>query len=222
MAITHKTMLVRAGDVELQADVDLPDHPLGLVVFAHGSGSSRLSPRNRYVADQLQSDGLGTVLVDLLTPREERVDALTAALRFDIEFLATRLVALTDRLMMRDVAAPVGLFGASTGAAAALVAAARRPKTVATIVSRGGRPDLAGEALRSVHQPTLLIVGGDDPVVIELNRHAMELIPGEVSLEIVPGASHLFEESGALEQVAGLARDWFVRHLKPAAPVDGR
>jgi pimeloyl-ACP methyl ester carboxylesterase len=135
--------------------------------------------------------------------------------------LASRLVALTDWLVEREVAPAVGLFGASTGAAAALVAAARRPEAVAAIVSRGGRPDLAGEALRSVRQPTLLIVGGDDPVVIELNRRAMALIPGEVSLEIVPGASHLFEEPGTLEQVARLARDWFIRHLRPAVPVDG-
>jgi pimeloyl-ACP methyl ester carboxylesterase len=215
-------VFIRAGDVELQADVDMPEHAHGLVVFAHGSGSSRFSPRNRYVAGELQSAGLGTVLVDLLTPGEERVDARTAEFRFDIELLATRLVALTDWLVEREVAAAVGLFGASTGAAAALVAGARRPEAVAAIVSRGGRPDLAGEALRSVHQPTLLIVGGDDPVVIELNRRAMELIPGEVSLEIVPGASHLFEEPGALEQVARLARDWFIRHLRPAVPADGR
>jgi dienelactone hydrolase len=220
MVTTHNSVLIRAEDVELQADVDVPEHPRGLVVFAHGSGSSRLSPRNRYVANQLQSAGLATVLVDLLTPREERVDALTAELRFDIELLATRLVALTDWLVTRDPAVAIGLFGASTGAAAALVAAARRPEAVAAIVSRGGRPDLAGEALQSVHQPTLLIVGGNDPVVIELNRRAMALIPGEVSLEIVPGASHLFEEPGALEQVARLARDWFIRHLKPAVPAD--
>jgi pimeloyl-ACP methyl ester carboxylesterase len=221
MATTHNSVLIKAEDVELQADVDVPEHPRGLVVFAHGSGSSRLSPRNRYVADELQSAGLATVLVDLLTPREERVDARTAEFRFDIELLASRLVALTDWLVEREVAPSVGLFGASTGAAAALVAAARRPEAVAAIVSRGGRPDLAGEALRSVRQPTLLIVGGDDPVVIEFNRRAMAFIPGEVSLEIVPGASHLFEEPGTLEQVARLARDWFIRHLRPAVPVDG-
>jgi putative phosphoribosyl transferase len=224
MTATHRNMQIPAGEVELQADVALPAHPRGLVVFAHGSGSSRLSPRNRYVADVLQSAGLGTVLVDLLTPAEERIDVVTAELRFDIDLLATRLVAVTDWLITDDVAADVsvGLFGASTGAAAALIAGAVRPGTVAAIVSRGGRPDLARDALRSVHQPVLLIVGGADPVVIDLNRRAMELIPGEVRLEIVPGATHLFEEPGALEQVARLARDWFVRHLTPAARVHGR
>jgi putative phosphoribosyl transferase len=167
---------------------------------------------------------LGTVLVDLLTLAEERIDALTAELRFDVELLARRLVALSEWLVAQDFGADVsiGLFGASTGAAAALVAAAGQPDTVAAVVSRGGRPDLAGEALRLVHQPVLLIVGGNDPVVIELNRRAMQLLPGEVQLEIVPGATHLFEEPGALEQVARLARDWFVRHLMPADRVHGR
>lgn len=220
---TTQSVLIPAGDVELRADVSVSEHSRGLVLFAHGSGSSRLSPRNRYVAEQLQSAGLATVLADLLTAREDHVDVLTAEFRFDIELLAARLVALIDWSVTHDVAGdvPVGLFGASTGAAAALVAAARRPEAVAAIVSRGGRPDLAGELLQSVRQPTLLIVGGNDPEVIELNRRAMELIPGEVSLEIVPGASHLFEEPGALEQVARLARDWFVRHLRPAVRVEG-
>ena len=215
-------MAIRAGDVELQADVAVPEHPRGLVVFAHGSGSSRLSPRNRRVAEELQSASLATVLVDLLTPSEERVDARTAEFRFDIDLLATRLVALTDWLLAHEVAGPVdvGLFGASTGAAAALIAAARMPEAVTAVVSRGGRPDLAGEWLRSVRQPTLLIVGGNDDVVIGLNRRAMRLIQGVVSLEIVPGASHLFEEPGALEQVAHLAQHWFVRHLRPAVRVD--
>jgi putative phosphoribosyl transferase len=214
---------IPAGDVELQADLGVPELRRGLVVFAHGSGSSRLSPRNRRVAEELQSAGLATVLVDLLTPPEDRVDARTAELRFDIELLATRLAALTEWLVTHEVAGPVdvGLFGASTGAAAALIAAARLPQTVAAVVSRGGRPDLADEWLRSVRQPTLLIVGGNDGVVIELNRRAMRLIPGVVSLEIVPGASHLFEEPGALARVARLARDWFVRHLGPTARVDG-
>jgi dienelactone hydrolase len=175
------------------------------------------------VAEALQSAGLATVLVDLLTPREERVDARTAELRFDIELLATRLVAVADWTVTHEVAGSVdvGIFGASTGAAAALTAAVLMPETVAAVVSRGGRPDLAGGSLRSVRQPTLLIVGGNDPVVIELNRRAMGLMSGEVSLEIVPGASHLFEEPGALERVARLARDWFVRHLRPTARVDG-
>src|SRR3984893_3312910 len=209
MTAIHRSMRIPVGGVELQGDVAIPEHPRGLVVFAHGSGSSRLSPRNRYVADELLSAGLGTVLVDLLTPAEERIDALTAELRFDVELLARRLVALSDWLVAQDFGADVsiGLFGASTGAAAALVAAAGRPDTVAAVVSRGGRPDLAGEALRLVHQPVLLIVGGNDPVVIELNRRAMQLLPGEVQLEIVPGATHLFEEPGALEQIARLARD---------------
>jgi dienelactone hydrolase len=214
---------IPAGDVELQADVGVPELRRGLVVFAHGSGSSRHSPRNRRVAEELQSAGLGTVLVDLLTPGEEHVDARTAELRFDIELLATRLVAVTGWTVTHEVAGPVdvGLFGASTGAAAALAAAVLMPETVAAVVSRGGRPDLAGGSLRSVRQPTLLIVGGNDPVVIELNRRAMGLMSGEVSLEIVPGASHLFEEPGALARVARLARDWFVRHLGPTARVDG-
>jgi dienelactone hydrolase len=219
-----QSLWIPVGDVELQADVTVPEPPRGLVLFAHGSGSSRLSPRNRYVADTLNAAGLATVLVDLLTREEERVDAHTAELRFDIDLLAVRLVGLTDWFVARDVGSDlgIGLFGASTGAAAALVAGAQRPDRVAAIVSRGGRPDLADDALRSVNQPTLLIVGGEDHVVIELNRRAMALIPAEVRLEIVPGASHLFEEPGALEQVARLARDWFVRHLRPAARAHGR
>jgi pimeloyl-ACP methyl ester carboxylesterase len=162
---------------------------------------------------------LGSVLVDLLTQAEERVDERTAEFRFDIDLLARRLSGVIDWLMGRDLArdADVGLFGASTGAAAALVAAVERPHAVGAIVSRGGRPDLAGEVLRSVRQPTLLIVGGNDPVVIEINRRAMTFLPGETRLEIVPGATHLFEEPGALEQVATLARDWFVHHLSPAS-----
>lgn len=223
MTALHQSMQIPVGDVELQADVTVPEHPRGLVVFAHGSGSSRLSPRNRYVADELRTGRLGTVLVDLLTAAEEQIDARTAELRFDIDLLSGRLVALTDWLVAHDVAANVdiGLFGASTGAAAALIAAARRPDTIATVVSRGGRPDLADGALRAVHQPVLLIVGGEDSVVLELNRRAMELIPGEVRLEIVPGASHLFEEPGTLALVARLARDWFLDHLSPAARAHG-
>jgi putative phosphoribosyl transferase len=223
MTVTQ-SLRIPAGQLELQADLAVPPRPRGLVVFAHGSGSSRFSPRNRYVAEELQTAGLGTVLVDLLTPAEERVDVVTAELRFDVDLLATRLVAVTEWLRTRDIAANmnIGLFGASTGAGAALIAAARQPDTVAAVVSRGGRPDLAGDALRAVRQPTLLIVGGEDHVVIELNRRAMALLRGEARLEIVPGASHLFEEPGALEQVAHLAREWFVRHLMPAARVEGR
>src|SRR5207237_152703 len=171
-------------------------------------------PRNRYVAGELDRAGLVTVLADLLTPREEQLDVRTAVLRFDIGLLAARVTALTDWLVAHEPTAglDLGLFGASTGAAAALVAAAERPGTVAAVVSRGGRPDLAGESLRSVHQPTLLIVGELDETVIELNRRAMTQLAGEVWLDLVPGASHLFEEPGALERVARLARDWFVAH----------
>jgi len=217
----------------LPADVVLPPQAKGVVLFAHGSGSGRHSPRNRYVAGELQRAGLATVLVDLLTPAEERIDARTAQLRFDIDLLAGRVAALTDWVSTQDATAglDVGLFGASTGAAAALVAAAARPAAVAAVVSRGGRPDLAGEFLRLVHQPTLLIVGERDETVIELNRRAMRDLAGEKRLEIVPGATHLFEEPGALERVAGLARDWFVDHLgrrsrpdarTPTRPVDRR
>jgi putative phosphoribosyl transferase len=199
----------------LDADVVVPESATGVVLFAHGSGSSRLSPRNRLVASELRRSGLATVLADLLTPAEERLDARTAELRFDIGLLATRVVAVSDwaREQQPTAALPLGLFGASTGAAAALVAASRRPSSVAAVVSRGGRPDLAGDALPAVQQPTLLIVGGRDDVVLELNRQAMRRISGETHLEIVAGATHLFEEPGALDVVARLARDWFVRHL---------
>jgi dienelactone hydrolase len=197
------------------ADIAHPEEARGLVLFAHGSGSSRLSPRNRAVAAGLQRAGLATVLVDLLTPEEERLDAHSGRLRFDINLLAARLIALTDWLRQDPAGAglSVGLFGASTGAAAALVAAAARPDAVRAVVSRGGRPDLAGEFLRLVHQPTLLIVGENDATVVQLNRRAMALLSGHTRLEIVPGASHLFEEPGALEMVARLAREWFVAHL---------
>nr|WP_205861447.1 alpha/beta hydrolase [Planosporangium flavigriseum] len=201
----------------MDADIEVPERPRGLVLFAHGSGSSRHSPRNRYVASQLQAAGLATALADLLTDEEERVDALTAELRFDIGLLAPRLAGMCDWLTEneRTSGLGIGLFGASTGAAAALVAAAARPTVVQAVVSRGGRPDLAGEYLRLVNQPVLLIVGERDRTVIELNRRAMEEIPGETRLDIVPGATHLFEEPGALEEVARLARDWFVQHLHP-------
>lgn len=211
----HHTLEIPAAGVVLEADVTVPERAQGVVLFAHGSGSSRHSPRNRNVASELQSAGLATVLVDLLTPAEEQVDTRTGQLRFDIGLLARRLAALTDWLAEKEPTAglAVGLFGASTGAGAALAAAAARPAAVAAVVSRGGRPDLAGESLRLVHAPTLLIVGERDPVVIELNREAMQKLSAETDLKIVPGASHLFEEPGALEQVAHLAREWFVRHL---------
>ncbi|MFF0245238.1 dienelactone hydrolase family protein [Streptosporangium sandarakinum] len=205
---------IPTADVVLEADVAVPHPAYGMVLFAHGSGSSRHSPRNRYVASELQRAGLATVLADLLTPQEERIDLGTGEFRFDIGRLAVRLAGLTGWLARHKPTAglDVGLFGASTGAAAALVAAAARP-SVKAVVSRGGRPDLAGDSLRSVHQPTLLIVGERDPIVARLNQEAMELLPGETRLEIVPGATHLFEEPGALEQVASLARGWFMGHL---------
>jgi dienelactone hydrolase len=186
-----------------------------VVVFAHGSGSSRFSPRNRWVAGALQQAGLGTVLIDLLTQDEEAVDEVTRHLRFDIDLLADRLLAATDWLatqrQTRELT--VGYFGASTGGGAALVAAAHTAHEVGAVVSRGGRPDLAGPALRQVNVPTLLIVGGHDEVVIRLNEEAFEQLRCEKRLEIVPGATHLFEEPGALDAVARLAADWFVRHL---------
>ena len=217
MNLVEQSLHIPAGDVTLDADLVVPEPAGGVVVFAHGSGSSRHSPRNRYVAGELQRSGLATVLADLLTPAEEQLDARTGRLRFDIGLLALRVTALTDWLAGHRPTArlPAGLFGASTGAAAALVAAAERPGPVTAVVSRGGRPDLAGGYLRSVSQPTLLIVGELDTVVIELNRTAMQQLGGVARLEIVPGASHLFEEPGTLEQVARLARDWFTRHLKP-------
>jgi pimeloyl-ACP methyl ester carboxylesterase len=218
--IIRETTSIPASEVVLQGDIALPQPGHGgLVLFAHGSGSSRHSPRNRYVAEELQRAGLATVLVDLLTPEEEQVDFVTSEIRFDIDLLSRRLAAVADWLSAwertRDLT--TGLFGASTGAAAALVAAAARPDTVRAVVSRGGRPDLAGDFLRLVYQPTLLIVGELDQPVLELNRRSLEELPGPKSLETVPGATHLFEEVGTLEEVATLARDWFVRHLAPAA-----
>jgi putative phosphoribosyl transferase len=184
-------------------------------VFAHGSGSSRHSPRNRYVAGVLGDAGLGTLLVDLLTAEEEEVDLRTRHLRFDIGLLAGRLVGMVDWLGSRTETAglDIGLFGASTGAAAALIAAALRPDAVVAVVSRGGRPDLAGADLGAVRAPTLLLVGERDPVVLDLNRQALDALQTPVRLDVVPGASHLFEEPGALEAVAGLARNWFLEHL---------
>ncbi|MEZ0077485.1 dienelactone hydrolase family protein [Planotetraspora sp. GP83] len=215
MSDVEVSVRIPAGDVVLEADVVVPRPAHGIVLFAHGSGSGRHSPRNRFVARELQRAGLATVLADLLTREEERTDAVTGRMRFDIGLLAERVAALVDWLPEDEFARGLraGLFGASTGAAAALVAAATRPDVVTAVVSRGGRPDLAGEFLRLVHQPTLLIVGERDPIVIELNREAMDKLVGEARLEIIPGASHLFEEPGALEAVAGLARDWFLRHL---------
>jgi dienelactone hydrolase len=209
---------IPAGGVVLDGDLRVPVQATGAVLFAHGSGSSRLSPRNRFVAGVLENAGLATLLMDLLTRDEEMLDQLTAHLRFDIDLLAERLVAATDWLSQQPETAhlPIGYFGASTGAAAALVAAAERPELVRAIVSRGGRPDLAGPALARVRAPTLFIVGSRDQLVIELNRAALDQLPVENKrLEIIPGATHLFEEPGTLEEVARLARDWFLSYLLP-------
>ncbi|MCU1299441.1 MAG: dienelactone hydrolase-like enzyme [Acidobacteriaceae bacterium] len=211
----ERAVQIPIGQVTLQGDLAVPDSARGVVLFAHGSGSGRLSPRNRYVAQVLQESGLATLLMDLLTSEEEAFDFQTAALRFDISLLASRLIEATRWLLVQSETAqlPVGYFGASTGAAAALVAAADLPDLIESVVSRGGRPDLAGERLRKVVAPTLLIVGSRDYVVLELNRKALAELRGEKKLEIVPGATHLFEEPGTLEAVAQLARDWFVLHL---------
>ena len=209
---------VQSGNVALPGTLVVPPQASGLVLFAHGSGSSRFSPRNRFVAEYLNQGGLGTLLFDLLTPEESAIDERTGALRFDIDLLGDRLVGVLDwlaaRREVRDL--PVGLFGASTGAAAALVAAAQRPDPVAAVVSRGGRPDLAMQSLPRVRAPTLLIVGGLDGPVIGMNQRAAAQLRCEHQLEIVPGATHLFEEPGKLEAVARLARDWLQRHLEMA------
>jgi pimeloyl-ACP methyl ester carboxylesterase len=199
----------------LEGNLSLPRDARGIVLFAHGSGSSRHSPRNLYVAQLLNEEKLATLLVDLLTPDEEAVDLRTTQIRFNIDLLAERLVGVTDWLTEhRDTRRlQVGYFGASTGAAAALVAAAARPKIVGAVVSRGGRPDLAGPALGHVRAPTLLIVGGNDLQVIDLNRWAFAQLRCEKQLVIVPGATHFFEEPGTLDEVARLAREWFVRYL---------
>jgi putative phosphoribosyl transferase len=206
---------IPAGSVELEGNLGVPEGARGVVLFAHGSGSGRNSPRNRYVARTLREAGLATLLLDLLTPEEEAVDLRTGDLRFDIGLLAERLAGATDWLMENPNTRGlrIGYFGASTGAGAALAAAARRPGSVGAVVSRGGRPDLAGEALPLVEAPTLLIVGGNDEPVIRMNEEAFARMSAEKELEIVPGASHLFEEPGALEEVARLAADWFRGHL---------
>jgi putative phosphoribosyl transferase len=219
----ERLVRVAAGPVTLEGNLSLPERARGIVLFAHGSGSSRHSPRNRYVAQVLNEAKLATLLVDLLTPDEEAVDLRTAHLRFDIGLLAGRLVGVTDWLTQYPDARElrIGYFGASTGAAAARVATAQRPDAVGAIVSRGGRPDLAGPALARVRAPTLLIVGGNDFEIIELNRRALDLLRCEKQLEIVPGATHLFEEPGALEEVARLAREWFERYLTPTEAGSG-
>jgi putative phosphoribosyl transferase len=213
--VQERLVRVAAGPVTLDGDLRIPAGVRAVVLFAHGSGSSRRSFRNRHVAQLLNAASLATLLIDLLTPNEEAIDLRTGHLRFDIGLLAERLVGATDWLAQypdtQDL--PLGYFGASTGAAAALVAAAERPDRVGAVVSRGGRPDLAGPALGRVRAPTLLIVGGNDPQVLGLNRSALAQLRCENQLVIVPGATHLFGEPGALNEVARLARSWFERHL---------
>ena len=211
--ISHIT--ISHGGAELAADLTVPEGARGIVVFAHGSGSSRKSPRNRQVAQALQSVGLATLLLDLLTGSEESRDALDASLRFDIDMLTERLTAVVDDVAARPGTSdlPIGLFGASTGAAAALGAAADRPSLVHSVVSRGGRPDLAEKRLAAVQAPVLLLVGENDRHVIELNRQAATQLTVEHELSIVPGATHLFEEPGTLEEVAHRAAAWFIRTL---------
>jgi len=207
---------IKSGSARLEGMLEVPENPIGIVIFVHGSGSSRLSPRNNYVADELHNAKIGTLLIDLLTAQEDR----DYKKRFDISLLAQRLNTATDWVQQYDStqSLPIGLFGASTGAAAALQLAAVRSLEIAALVSRGGRPDMAGrQALAKVRAPTLLIVGGLDDVVIDLNRVAYTALHCEKRLEIIPGATHLFEEQGTLEEVAALATDWFVRYLKKLA-----
>jgi len=216
----EREVSVGAGKVTLEGTLAIPRGATGVVLFAHGSGSSRHSPRNRYVAGVLQSRGTATLLFDLLTRKEESVDEWTAELRFNIKFLAERLVEATRWILRQPETKglKIGYFGASTGAAAALVAAAQMPEEVAAVVSRGGRPDLAEDSLGAVRAPTLLIVGGEDEPVIGMNRSALaKLWCEEKNLVIVPGATHLFEEPGTLEEVARLAAEWFAAHFAPVA-----
>jgi len=215
-AETDRPVRLEGDGITLEGDLTLPADARGVVLFAHGSGSSRHSPRNRYVARVLREARLGTLLIDLLTREEEQAEARTGHLRFDIPLLARRLDTAIEWLRNDKAtrALPVGLFGASTGGGAALVAAAARPEAVRAVVSRGGRPDLAGPALALVRSPTLLIVGERDHPVIAMNRDALAQLQSEKRLEIVPGATHLFEEPGTLEQVAGLAAGWFARYLR--------
>ena len=215
IATVLRPVQIRDGRITLDADLRLPPDPAGLIVFAHGSGSSRHSARNRDVAEVLCAGGFATLLLDLLTPQEESVDQFTREFRFDIERLGRRVVAAIDWIAGQDEVREMslGCFGASTGAAAALIAAAERQDRVGAVVSRGGRPDLAGPALSRVRAPTLLIVGGRDDVVIQLNEEARRHMQTTVRLEIVPGATHLFEEPGTLDQVSRLALEWFAEHL---------
>ncbi|HEU5268373.1 MAG TPA: alpha/beta family hydrolase [Jatrophihabitans sp.] len=213
MAQSHR---IPAGSAFLPGEIIVPPGACGLVLFAHGSGSSRHSPRNRAVAAKLADAGIGTGLFDLLTEAEGEIDAVTGDYRFDVQLLGERLTAITDWLAEQDSTAGLatGLYGASTGAAAALIAAAARPRAVQAVVSRGGRPDLAEDVLSQIHQPTLLIVGERDPAVLTLNRVALAKLTGPARLEVVPNATHLFGEPGAMERVTELAGDWFVRYLR--------
>jgi putative phosphoribosyl transferase len=219
--LIERTVSIPGRDVLLQGTLGVPEGAVGIILFAHGSGSSRFSRRNRFVAHLLRNKKLGTLLLDLLSAEEERIDEVTRHHRFDIPMLADRVIAAIDWLAGEPDtrALSVGLFGASTGAAAALVAAAERPARVTAVVSRGGRPDLAADALTRVDAPTLLIVGQRDEVVIDLNRSARDQLHAEVRLVIVLGATHLFEEPGALERVADLAENWFVTHIAQSAPL---
>lgn len=212
--VQERRVQILLGQADLVGDVAIPEHAKGFVMFAHGSGSSRLSPRNRHVADILNGSGLATLLIDLLTVQEARVDRQTMEFRFNIGLLAERLMGLTDwQRVHPDLShLPLAYFGASTGSAAALIAAAGRPQHVRAVVSRGGRPDLAASSLPHVQAPTLLIVGGEDATVIELNQQAFGILQCEKKVVIVPGATHLFEEAGALEQVEHLAAEWYRRH----------
>jgi len=206
---------VSVNDGAVEANLSIPAGAEGIVLFAHGTGSSRHSPRNNFVADELREGGLATLLIDLLTEEEKEIDRRTRRVRFDIERLANRVTGATDWLLEQEETEHlnVGIFGSSTGAAGALIAAARRPEAVEAVVSRGGRVDLAEEVFGQVQAPALLIVGGDDVQVRELNRQALRQMEGDSRMEVVPGAGHLFEGPGELEEVAGLARDWFQRHL---------
>lgn len=215
----QRTVQVAAGRQALEGDLSVPTRARGVVLFAHGSGSSRFSARNRHVATLLQEHGFATLLLDLLTPNEEQLDRLSGEYRFDIGRLAERLIGASEWLASEDstAALPLSMFGASTGGGAALVAAAELPERVAAVVSRGGRPDLAGDALEQVVAPTLLIVGGNDDVVLELNRAALAKLRATARLEVIPGATHLFEEPGTLDEVARHAAAWFEAYASRAS-----
>lgn len=213
MSLVFAPVRIPVDGVHVVADRLGPTTARGIVVFAHGSGSSRKSVRNRYVAEVVAGRGLQALLLDLLTEEEKQEDAQTEAYRYDVRLLAQRVVSAIDHLERNEPDLPIGLYGSSTGAAAALVAAAARPHAVGAIVSRGGRPDLAGDALSLVLAPTLALVGSEDPLVLELNRDALARLGGHCRLEVVPGAGHLFEEPGALEEVARATADWFLHYL---------